>query len=1156
MMNRFRKNKKVKEVKETLDELENGPSQSPFSLKLSKKKDSVEELQHLDLIADALPSSDDFRTSLLMPKLSARFSMLREQDDPTSKIGKASDDSVLFPKRASRLNLFGHSPAMLTDIDEVSSNDGSRPSIALGRTDSYASGGDGGYGTDDDRSHNGSIMSRARRAEGNSLFGGRQKVFRIPVRSPGGSSPNTESPLGMGKAVYDHELNLSAFQRLRLQEKQEREAAAAAAQEIAAPDSEDTPSISSANRTTLSSTASDPTANARCSTAATSIDESQFIGSHLQPQGPSHTAPVPEFQMDGRPQSGMSNPKTGSVRSRRLYGQGLTQNVQNQQNSTLHRLESLSRQRSGTPDLLPLNRNYSRSASNLRDRLQKLAIAEPSGPRPSSPPSSATSPKQNHSLEMQPRERISPTAGSFGTPPLSPPSSETEDSQSLLAAALNPEDHGKATAMGLFNRPATGYDEQQFVRRQLQLHQGRDTPPPRRPSSPPRVDQPGRLRGLSKSSYRSRAESASSHYSSDAHGMESVEASPRMPGGRTFYAASTTSDSGDEGDDRRSYEMSSVASVTTDYGLAGEHLETLPEVRYSDLGDLKPIDENEFLETQPSNFAGSVTPERPDSPTIQPSGFGMDGIRSHLRCASDKSSIFRPASPILPMDEANSKKLEPQVSVVEVQPSPVMEDQPHEDTIAESTEAETSSTRDSSRESAEIASRGSEDSDAIPSWKEELSYHHRRDGSSETQREREEFAMEIAERRRKIQEKLRSVAESESRCSSPTSGRQTPDSQIKAGNAFSILKHKSSKHMVSKNDLYGYSSSAPSLVPEDSSREDRPSLFSRHSNASAPQVSERSFRSRMPTLSRSASRESSRSRGTSPQPGSRAPRDRSSSDASGRSKSRTRYRERDDLETVDEGTVIAHDNFVIPENFEPPVPASVSSSTRPSMESAPEPAPFDRSTSAASGRYRSASRSGTPSFQYERHQFNQASHPPSIIGAPPRACPATPAYSANATPPLNEIPSDQSPTSAAISQNPPQRGLGNNMLQKRPVNKKFISEPTFVSCTSNVPTVGLPGGPAPTATPPLPPMNPRRRRGTQTILSAFKTESRVSSPAPSISDEHSVFPDDEKRPRSRSRLRKKSIEGGDRARQDSFASPIPDIPHYPPPAVPVDGGMF
>ncbi|KAJ5273041.1 hypothetical protein N7478_008166 [Penicillium angulare] len=1192
MMNRFRKNKKAKEVKEisASDDLENGPSPLPFSLKLSKKKDVPEEEPKLQL-ADALPSSDDFRTSLLMPKLSARFSMLREQDDPASLIGKASDDSVLFPKRASRLNLFGHAPAMLTDIDELSSNDGSRPSLALGRTDSYASGGDAGYGTDDDRSHGGSIMSRARRADGNNLFGGRQKVYRIPVRSPGGpSSPASETQRGMGKAVYEHDLNMSAFQRMRLQQKQQQQGFTEELNlDIATPDSEDTPSVSSANRTTFSSTASGPTANARSSTAATSIDESHFNPSQSQPS---------ESPADVRPPFPLMNPRPGSVRSRRLYGQGLTQNVQSQQNSTLHRLESLSRQRSGTPDLL--NRNYSRSASNLRDRLQKLAINEPTASRPTSPPSSATSPKQLYHPEPAPKDHVSPTASNFGAPPLSPPSSETGDGNSLLAAALSPEDRGKATAMGLFNRPATGFDEQQFVRRQLQMHQGRETPPPRRPSSPRRMmsqEQPTRPRGLSKSSYRSRAESASSHYSSDAHhGLEhsrasSVEASPRIPGARTFYAASTD-DSGDERDDHQSYEVSSITSQATDYGPplhqcnnvskpptpTGEHhLESLPEVRYSDLGDLKPIEENEIPEEdQPLDITGSVTPERPDSPTIQASEVVHNDFQTRLRSASEQSSDIPPSPLRLPVAILEPKKHEPEISVVEVQPSPTSEDHLRVDTVGESTEPETSSNRDSSRQSGEVmTSRGSEDSSNssdtglsgrnVPTWEQELSYHHRRDGSTETQREREEFAMEIAERRRKIQEKLRSVAESESRSSSPTPSQHTPDSNVKTGNAFSLLKHKSNKQGVSKADLYGFnSSSTPSLVPDDLvPRDDRPSVFSRHSNSSVPQISsERSFRSRMPTLSRSASRESSHSRGTSPQPGYRAPRDRSGSDASGRSKSRTRYRDRDDLETVEEGAVIAHENFVAPENFEPYIPPSVPGSARPSLEGDSNSVPFDRSTSAASGRYRSASRSGTPSFQYERpFQFNQAQAPASssMIGASPRPSPATPAYSANATPPLNE---DASPTtslsssSAASSQALPQRAPGHNLLHKRAVNKKIISEPTFVSCTSNVPTVGLQNGAA--APPPLPPMNPRRRRGTQTILSAFKPDSsRVSSPAPSISDETSAFAfDDEKRPRSRSRLRKKSIEGGDRERVAMSPPPALPVPHYPPPAIPVNGGMF
>lgn len=1206
-MNRFRKNRKAKEaakeakepsqVKDTLADLE-GPS-TGFSLNPLKKKEAPEPKPELDFSA-ALPSTDDFRTSLLMPKLSARFSMLREQDDPGSKLGKASDDSVLFPKRASRLNLFGHNPSMLADIDEVSSNDGSsRPSVALGRTDSYASGGEG-YGTDDDRSQNESMMSRARRAEGNNLFGGRQKIYKIPVRSPGGS-PNP-SGRAMGKPVYEHDMNLSAFQRLRRKEKEER-AAEEAAREAQEEDAAST--VSSAQRTTFSSTASGPTANARTSTAATSIDESHPSAAQPQAQEPSEARPPP----------GALAPRTGSVRSRRLYGQGLTQAVQNQQSSTLHRLENLGRQRAGTPDLAPpMTRNFSRSASNLRERMQRLPIADPTPfSRPTSPPSSATSPKQSKHpapIDSAPKDRMSPTAATFGAaPPLSPPSSETDDGASLLAAAINPEDRGKATAMGLFNRPATGFDEQQFSRRQLQMHQGRSTPPMRRPSPPRRAPPPpdlaGRPRGLSKSSYRSRAESASSHYSSDAHHganhsrVSSVEASPSRPGVSTFYAHSTASESGDEGEDRRSYEVSSVTSQATDFGNSlhqsqvtskpptptGDHLETLPESRYSDIVDLKPIEELELSEEPAPSVPpkDEATAERPDSPILQATTYGLDGISSHLRSASDKSSIYPPPSPAL-LQESTPAKAEPQgvqEPIAEHPPSPEEHHPPQEEPLPEQDSQVDIPSPLAPRVSPDVpVSRGSEDSTEsntihdnnsisnLSSWKDELALHHRRDGSTETQKEREEFALELAERRRRVQEKLRSVAESESRSTSPTPGtpgRQTPDSnQVKAGNAFALLKHKGSKHGPAKQDpkMYGYNStSTSSLVPDDSGREDeRPSFsFSQHSNSSSPHVgSERSFRSRLPTISRTShdeSRESSRSRGASPG-GFRAPRDRSTSDASGRSKSRSRYRERDDLETVEEGAVIAHENFVVPDNFEPPAIASVPGSHRPSMEV--EPIAFDRSASAASGRYRSASRSGTPNFQYERPFPLQQSNTPSMIGTTPRPSPATPAYSANATPPLNEIPSDQSPNTSMSSNgnNIPQRAPGHMMLQKRTVNKRLISEPTFVSSTSNVPTVGI-------TTPPVPPMNPRRRRGTQTILNAFKAErsdaSRVSSPAPSITDEYSVFPDDEKRPRSR-RLRKTSSEGGSmnaRARKESITDhSAPNVPQYPPPAIPVDGGMF
>ncbi|KAJ5502405.1 hypothetical protein N7463_005279 [Penicillium fimorum] len=1173
MMNRFRKHKKAKEPAEDQEGASSG-----FSLKPSKKKETPEPKPDFDLSA-ALPSTDNFRTSLLMPKLSARFSMLKEQDDPLSMLGKASDDSVLFPKRASRLNLFGHSPAMLADIDEVCSNDGSRPSLALDRS-------------------GGSIMSRARRAEGNNLFGGRQKIYKIPVRSPGGTSP--DAPEGgqrtMGKPVYDQDTNLSAFQRLRLKEKEEKMTEPARESGYAAS------TASSNSRATYSSTASGPLSTVPTSTAATSADESPLNTS----QSPMTGYPFPETHPEAlRPGPGMSTPRNGSIRTRRLYGQGLTQAAQNQQNSALNRLESLSRQRAGTPDLPSLNRNYSRSATNLRGRLQKLAIVEPpSSSQPTSPPSSATSPK--------------PRISNIWDPPLSPPTSENDEGSSLLAASLHPEDHGKATAMGLFSRPTTGFDEQAFSRRQLQMHQGRETPPPHR-ASPPRRPLPaepvGRARGLSKSSYRSRAGSASSHYSSDAHrGIDhscasSVEASPFRPGVRTFYANSSASESGDEGENSSSREAPSAAALASEYGLplqhpivtsnksstpTKDHLETLPEVRYSDLGDLRPINENDLDFTMSPPETSDNTPKRPDSPTLQPDqGFsGMGGmVRSHLRQESDRSSIFPPPSPhqkdrYFPKVTAQNSTPQPPAAL------PRAAQPPAESRPLSETRPGTSSSQSPSGHSAEgTGSRNSAEASApasIPdtvsasngsSWREELELHHRRHGSTETQREREEFAIELAERRRKVQEKLRSVAENESRSSSPTPGRSTPDLS-RTGNAFAILKQKSSKQAGGKPDqkkLFGYvggNSSTPALSSDDSWREEeRPGFnFGRHSNSSSPHIgSERSLRSRMPSMSRDNSyedsRESSRSRGHSP---FRDQRDRAGSDASGRSKSRTRLRERDDLETVDEGSTIAHEKFVVPEGYEPPMPVSRPTSSRPSAEMS-DSANFDRTSSTASGRHRSTSRSGTPNFQYERpFQFSQ-SNTSSIIGASPRAPPAAPGYSANATPPLNEMPEYSSSTSlasASSSSQIPQRGLGHGSLLKRPVNKKQISEPTFVSSTSDVPLVGLPPGsalPSPSSAPPVPPMNPRRRRGTatQTILDAFKSDkndfSRVPSPAPSAAEKQSGFPDEEKRPRSRNRLRKTSSEGGNlngRARQQSMPGSPPAVPQYPPPAIPVDGGMF
>ena len=194
------------------------PLPSLASRAFKRKKTPVPEPKaepEIDL-STALPASDDFRTSLLMPNLSARFSMLKEQDDPTSKIGKANDDSVLFPKRASRLDLFNSRPG-LSDIAETDSLPNPiRPPFATTRTESY-----GSDATDD------SVMSRARPGEGNTMFGGRQKIYKIPIGGAGsvkkfGGHDESETSAGSnmgGKLMYESDATLSTFQKLREQER-------------------------------------------------------------------------------------------------------------------------------------------------------------------------------------------------------------------------------------------------------------------------------------------------------------------------------------------------------------------------------------------------------------------------------------------------------------------------------------------------------------------------------------------------------------------------------------------------------------------------------------------------------------------------------------------------------------------------------------------------------------------------------------------------------------------------------------------------------------------------------------------------------------------------------------------------------------------------
>lgn len=458
-MNRFRTKKKAKDdlaASRTSEDSE----QSSFRGFLGRKKVQQEEVKKEFDLSTALPSTDDFRTSLLMSNLSARFSMLREQDDPNTKIGKASDDSVLYPKRQSRMAEFGFSnSAGLTDIAEVESI----KAAAFLRKDSFAS----------DETGGGSVMNRSKPTEGNNLFGGRQKIYKIPAgaKSLGGGMT--------GRALYDDDVAMSAFQRWRLAERErsrERESSAErGSTESDRPEDETEPArapspiLSTYNRKReTTSTTSSASIMARNSTAATSI-ASQVTGS------------VKDAASSTTPTSATSS-VLGSdrlvTRTRKLYEQGLTQDMQEQQSSALSKIDTLARQRpfgTRTPDLAANSPSSIVSAPLDRSISERRALlAKASAPNmrfaSSSTASASTSPVDLVAkAPSQPEAK--PTFG--GVPPLSPPISETGEVPIL---PIQPNDIGKATALGMFQKPSQPYDESRFAERQILLKQGREAP--------------------------------------------------------------------------------------------------------------------------------------------------------------------------------------------------------------------------------------------------------------------------------------------------------------------------------------------------------------------------------------------------------------------------------------------------------------------------------------------------------------------------------------------------------------------------------------------------------------------------------------------------------------------------------------------------------
>ena len=836
-MNRFRTKKKAKEPTEGLARAStesDGPAgpapavKSSKTFRRGKKNQEPEPKPELDL-STALPSSDDFRTSLLMSGLSARFSMLREQDDPNSKIGKASDDSVLFPsKRQSRLNDFGFAFHGLSDIAEVSSINGSiRPPFAFGRTDSYNTG--DGYGTDDDSTHGGSIMNRAKPGEGNNLFGGRQKIYKIPVNASGSTRSLTDGGSGGmgGRALYENDVSQSAFQKLREREREQQRQEREEGEQNAQSSRAESPPLSgyNRNRETSSTTSSGGPSITRSSTAATS-----FTSQRTPSLSGSHTPVTP-----GAPVSGSQGLDRTMTKGRRLYETGLDQHLHEQQYSAMNRIDTLTRQRTlGTQTPPPgLSSPTGTHHGDRWDRQQITGKASMPNMRAASPPPNAPG-MGTFDFGHRPNN-LAETKPSFGlaSPPLSPPMSESDD---LGVLAVQPNDRGKATALGAFSKPAQPYDENKYSQRQLQMQQGRETPP--RKQSPPRAFAPRQLQ-MGRTRADSNATFASGRSRSNSSAQRQFLTQDRIPeitstqpqatvpenealGAKTFLSSPKGSSLGSPDDVEH---VSKPKPNTQPFIFPSQiyrqnqqqTLERPPESQhpanrqrpFQQHNPSSPMNGGRSLAIDVSNsFSNAdelltpLTAPPADSPTLGPTT-GLSGmVRQHLRSDSNTSSVYGGV---------------PSAALTSRFPHDPTEPLPQNEYTTKNNPWDTDDWDQASYEenkfSLENVVEGRRGDNAVPpplsvrspnadgtvkehsksSWERELEIHHTRDGSSETQKERQDFKAELATRRRRVQENLKSFVETESRSASPA---PTPDwsrdGPVK-NPALGLLKNKTSR---------------------------------------------------------------------------------------------------------------------------------------------------------------------------------------------------------------------------------------------------------------------------------------------------------------------------------------------------------------------------
>ncbi|KAI1637781.1 hypothetical protein F4809DRAFT_306681 [Biscogniauxia mediterranea] len=1140
-MNRFRTKKRAKDEAGVPRPSQDSESSMPFRPFRKGKKAPESEKVELDL-STALPSSDDFRTSLLMTGLSARFSMLREQDDPNTKIGKASDDSVLHPKRQSRLD-YGAFRG-LGDIAEVES-----VKAPFARIESFNS------SDDADSVNAGSVLGRGKPIEGNNLFGGRQKIYKIPV----GASSSKSIGGGMsGRALYDDDVALSAFQRWRQEEKERKSLERAESQERrlsgdmeSEPPRSESPSLASYNRKReTSSTTSSIPSQARNSTAATSVT-SQRTPSLKDWQPSANAGPALE---------------RNTTRTRRLYENGLNHDLHEQQSSALFRVDTLSRQRTfgtRTPDL-PLN-TPSPTSTTFLDRFggERRILAKASAPNLRSASPSTASPAATPDLGIRVPTNTENRPNFGGVPPLSPPISEADEISML---PIGPDDRGKATALGVFQRPSGPYDESKYAQRQIQLQQGRETPTMRVRDE--------RKASTATTSSRSSSISRQPAESKTASPAAGAQQPPKEGMSSTSFLADAD---GDES------EVSSVASpkpapsprMLLRRPSDREHPALRDSAMPTPLSEIGKPDEELFLTVgTTSSIPESKDISPADSPTLGPTtGAGLSGmVRQHLRAASNASSIYGPYSAVPPTADLDSRfPVDPRdlqdlagdanpwggrdwnLDIDVNEPIPETDSASQYDNNAEAELPHSSNHRESRDEFASQLADGArrvrerlttyvetDDQSSSPHRMEDqdepadLPPHSRQNGIGILRPKGSRGSLMDRTREPSQTKAMKMLGFNGTSPQAPTASREQGDSEARQGGRAEMDKQGAEEShpgirafRQAKRELQRLKEVEAQVKHQQSLQESAPETSSPRSTPRRERPTESA---RAPSGERQPSPSHYRKRGPgdNSRPSSRADRDRSGSDSSAESRSHSRPpRPRDGLHPRENVRLGPTTGAPRPQLRSPGLPGTdiKHSSIMPPQLHPNVTAKMNQLGFAANGQ------------PYSHNGRGNNSGMPSPISPIPSPF----LNSGRSTPGLPASPRRPSVPHNASHDSPSSSVPGLNDAMRRKVKTKDISEPTFVMSTSRVPTVSLPPEAAVNrsrsnskSAPPLPPINPRRRqegsrtRSIKDTMARFRGDENASASMPHLpldGDEGRRSDEDDSK-MERRRVRRIHPEGG------------------------------